>query len=288
MSNTVLDQKPIATKSKPFKKELSAKPILITISLLYLFLILFIPAFAVFYEAFHKGFSFFLESFKDSNFINAIKLSVIVVGISVPVNTVFGVSLAWLLARNKFWGRTFLLSLLDVPFAISPVVAGLMIVLLYGKNNLLGTMLENWGFKVVFAIPGMVIATIFVTLPFVVKEVLPVLEEIGTEEEEAGRILGASNWQVFWKITLPNMRLGLLYGILLTNARAVGEFGAVSVVSGNIMGRTLTLPLFVEQSYKNYQTEVAFGASALLAGMAILTLIAKEILGKKAGKRTLH
>jgi sulfate/thiosulfate transport system permease protein len=255
-----------------------AQPILIGIAVLYLCLVLFIPAIAVFYEAFHKGIGAFLEAAQSREFLEAVKLTVIIAAISVPLNTVFGLAIAWFLARNKFRGRALLMSIIDLPFAISPVVAGLMIVLLYGRNGWFGGWLEATGTKIIFALPGMVIATIFVTLPFVAREVLPILEEIGTEQEDAARILGANDWQIFWRVVLPNVRWGLLYGVLLTNARAMGEFGAVSVVSGSILGRTATLPIFVEQAYKNYQTEAAFSAAVILALLAAVTLILQEFL----------
>ena len=260
------------------------KPILIGIAVIYLFFILFIPAFDIFYEAFHKGFGTFFTQVQDRNFIEAVKLTLIIAAIALPLNTIFGLCAAWVIARNQFRGRTLLISIIDLPFSISPVVAGLMIVLLYGRNGWFGAILKEWGFKVIFSLPGMVIATIFVTLPFVAREVIPVLEEIGSDPELAAYTLGASEWQAFWRITLPNIRFGLLYGVLLTNARAMGEFGAVSVVSGSILGRTATLPIFVEQAYKNYQTEAAFSAAVILSFLAALTLIFKEILERKTKK----
>lgn len=252
------------------------QPILITIAILYLCLVLFIPAIAVFYEAFHRGFGAFLNAVQSKDFIEAVKLTLVIAAITIPLNTVFGLIIAWFLARHQFRGRALLMSIIDLPFSISPVVAGLMIVLLYGRNGWFGGWLEATGTKIIFALPGMVIATIFVTLPFVAREVLPVLEEIGIEQEEAARILGANDWQVFWRVVLPNVRWGLLYGVLLTNARAMGEFGAVSVVSGSILGRTATLPIFVEQAYKNYHTEAAFSAAVILALLAAVTLVLQE------------
>lgn len=261
----------------------SSKTILISIAIAYLLLVLFIPTAAVFYEAFHKGIEPFLTATSTREFHHAVSLTLIITAIALPLNTVFGLCTAWVIARNQFRGRALLISIIDLPFAISPVVAGLMIVLLYGKNGWFGSLLESIDFKVIFALPGMVIATIFVTLPFVAREVIPVLEEMGSDQEEAARILGANDWQIFWRVTLPNIRWGLLYGVLLTNARAMGEFGAVSVVSGSIMGKTQTLPLFVEHAYKNYQTEAAFGAAAILALLAVVTLILKEILERRTG-----
>ena len=265
-------------------KETSSKYkwLLISIALIYLFLILFIPAINVFYEAFHKGIEPFLKSFQDQDFISAIKMTLTVAFIAVPLNTVFGLCAAWSLARNRFPGRALLLSILDLPFSVSPIVAGLMIILLYGRNGWFGPWLEQANIKIIFALPGMIMATIFVTLPFVAREVIPVLEEMGSEQEEAARILGANDWQIFWRVILPNIKLGLLYGVLLTNSRAMGEFGAIAIVSGSILGQTATLPVYVEQAYKNYQTEAAFSAAVILALLGVLTLILKEILeGKK-------
>ncbi|MGB3190423.1 MAG: sulfate ABC transporter permease subunit CysW [Limnoraphis sp.] len=259
--------------------------VLITIALVYLMLILFIPALAVFYEAFHTGIGKFIEAASSRDFIHAAQMTLTIAAIVVPFCTVFGICTAWVLARHQFPGRTLLISLIDLPFAISPVVAGLMIVLLYGNNGWFAPLLDKLNIQVLFSLPGMVLATLFVTLPFVAREVLPVLEEIGIEQEEAAQTLGANDWQTFWRVTLPNIKWGLLYGVLLTNARAMGEFGAVSVVSGLIAGRTLTLPSFVEQAHKNYQDEAAFGAAAILALLAAVTLVLKEILERRTERK---
>ncbi|ACK71845.1 sulfate ABC transporter, inner membrane subunit CysW [Gloeothece citriformis PCC 7424] len=262
---------------------------LIFLAIAYLGLVLFIPAISVFYEAFHKGIDAFLEAASTREFYQAIKMTVIIAAISVPLNTVFGLCAAWVIARNQFKGRALLMSIIDLPFSISPVVAGLMIVLLYGdRNGWFGEWLVSHGIKIVFSLPGMVIATLFVTFPFVAREVIPVLEEMGTEQEEAGRTLGANDWQIFWNIILPGIRWGLLYGVLLTNARAMGEFGAVAIVSGSIIGRTATLPIFVEQAYKNYLTEAAFSAAAVLALLGLVTLVLKEILERHTHHRGTH
>jgi len=259
---------------------------LIGFMLLYLGLVLFIPAVNVFVQAFGKGIGPFLKTFSDRTFLNALKLTLLMAVICVPINTVFGLCAAWLLGRNKrFPGRAFLITLIDLPFSISPVVAGLMIVLLYGRNGWFGPFLEANNIKLIFAVPGMVLATAFVSLPFVAREVIPVLEEIGPEQEEAARTLGANDWQTFWRVTLPSIRWGLLYGVLLTNARAMGEFGAVAVVSGNIAGKTQTLPLFVEEAYKQYKTESAYAAAVLLACLAVVTMVAKVLLEQKTGRR---
>ncbi len=261
------------------------KGALIGFVILYLGLVLFIPALNVFVQAFGGGMGEFLNTFSDRAFLNAVKLTLLMAVIAVPVNTVFGLCAAWVIARHRFPGRTLLLSIIDLPFAISPVVAGLMIVLLYGRNGWFGPLLGAANIKIIFAAPGMILATAFVSLPFVAREVIPVLEEVGPEQEEAAKTLGAKDWQIFWRVTLPNIRWGLLYGVLLTNARAMGEFGAVSVVSGSILGKTQTLPLYVEEAYKQYHTEAAYTAATLLAGLAIVTLIFKEILERKTGKR---
>jgi len=258
------------------------KPVLISIALIYLGLLLLVPAANVFYQAFRNGVGAFFSNLTQHDFLNAVWLTVLIAAIVVPVNAVFGLCTAWALARNKnFPGRTLLLSIIDLPFAISPVVAGLMIVLLYGRNGWFGPWLQSADIKIIFALPGMVIATAFVTLPFVAREVIPVLEEVGSDQEEAARTLGAKDWQIFWRVTLPSIRWGLLYGLILTNARAMGEFGAVAVVSGNIVGKTQTLPLFVEEAYKQYQTQAAFSAAVLLAFLAVVTLVLKEILERK-------
>ncbi|MBW4471177.1 MAG: sulfate ABC transporter permease subunit CysW [Stenomitos rutilans HA7619-LM2] len=254
---------------------------LITLAVLYLTLILFVPALNVFIQAFSKGIGPFLSNLTEPAFQNAVRLTFIIAAIAVPVNTIFGLCAAWVIARHRFKGRAFVISILDVPFSVSPVVAGLMIVLLYGRNGWFGPFLDAHNIKIIFALPGMILATAFVTIPFVAREVIPVLEEVGTDQEEAAQTLGANNWQIFWRVTLPSIRWGLLYGVLLTNARAMGEFGAISVVSGNIASKTQTLPLFVEEAYKQYQTEAAYSAAVLLALLAVVTLIFKEILERK-------
>jgi sulfate transport system permease protein len=197
------------------------------------------------------------------------------------VNAVFGLCAAWAIARHKFPGRAIVLSIIDLPFSISPVVAGLMIVLLYGRQGWFGPWLQAHNIQIIFACPVMVMATAFVSMPFVAREVIPILEEFGKDQEEVARTLGANDWQTFWRVTLPSIRWGLLYGLILTNARAMGEFGAVSVVSGNIANTTQSLPLFVEDAYKQYETEAAFSAAVLLAFLAVITLILKEILERK-------
>ncbi len=274
--NPSLSKKKLASSDRPW-----VKFVLIAIAISYLALILFIPAANVFVQAFKSGFAPFLANLTQPVFLHAVQLTVIIALIVVPVNTVFGLCAAWVIARNQFRGRTLLISILDVPFAVSPVVAGLMLVLLYGRNGWFGPLLNAANIKIIFALPAMIIASAFITMPFVAREVIPVLEESGFDQEEAAKTLGASDWQTFWRVTLPNIRWGLLYGVILTNARVMGEFGAVSVVSGNIGGKTQTLPLFVEEAYKQYQTESAFAAAVLLAGLALVTLVLKEVLERK-------
>lgn len=272
---------------QPHKDIRSTKPkslapaILIGIAVAYLALILYIPALNVFVQAFSKGVGPFLSNLTRPDFVHAVKLTLMLAAIAVPLNTIFGLCAAWALTRRKFPGRAFALSIIDLPFSISPVVAGLMLVLLYGRQGWFGGWLQAHDINIIFAFPGMVLATAFVSMPFVAREVIPVLEELGHDQEEAAKTLGANDWQIFWRVTLPNIRWGLLYGLILTNARAMGEFGAVSVVSGNIAGKTQSLPLFVEDAYKQYETEAAYSAAVLLALLAVVTLILKEILERK-------
>ncbi|MFB2978199.1 sulfate ABC transporter permease subunit CysW [Microseira sp. BLCC-F43] len=269
-------------KTRTTRKQINWVPIvLIGVAIAYLALVLYIPALNVFYQAFKKGVGPFFSNLTKPDFLHAVKLTVMLAAIALPLNTVFGLCAAWAIARHKFPGRALILSIIDLPFSISPVVAGLMIVLLYGSNGWFGPWLQEHNLKVIFAFPGMVLATAFVSMPFVAREVIPVLEEIGNDQEEAAKTLGAKDWQIFWRVTLPNIRWGLLYGLILTNARAMGEFGAVSVVSGNIAGKTQSLPLFVEDSYKQYETEAAYSAAVLLALLAVVTLVLKEILERK-------
>lgn len=272
---------PPAKDAFPKKQRSWVPVVLIAIAIIYLAFILLIPAINVFVEAFSKGIGPFFTQMTQPNFVHAAKLTLFIALITVPVNTVFGLCAAWAIARNKFPGRALLLSIIDLPFSISPVVAGLMIVLLYGRNGWFGPWLQANDIKVIFAFPGIVLATAFITMPFVAREVIPVLEEVGFDQEEAARTLGAKDWQIFWRVTLPSIRWGLLYGVILTNARAMGEFGAVAVVSGNITGKTQPLPLFVEEAYKQYETQAAYSAAVLLTLLAVVTLIAKEILERK-------
>ena len=268
-------------KVKRQKKQSWVPAVLIGIAIAYLFLVQYIPAINVFFEAFKKGSRPFLSNLAKPEFLHAAWLTLLLAAISIPVNAVFGLCAAWAIARHKFPGRAIVLSIIDLPFSISPVVAGLMIVLLYGRQGWFGPWLQAHNIQIIFAFPGMVMATAFVSMPFVAREVIPILEEFGKDQEEAARTLGANDWQTFWRVTLPSIRWGLLYGLILTNARAMGEFGAVSVVSGNIANTTQSLPLFVEDAYKQYETEAAFSAAVLLAFLAVITLILKEILERK-------
>jgi sulfate transport system permease protein len=268
-------------KVKKPKQKSWVPAVLIGIVIAYLFLVEYIPAINVFFEAFKKGTGPFLSNLAKPEFLHAAWLTLLLAAVSVPINAVFGLCAAWAIARHKFPGRAIVLSIIDLPFSISPVVAGLMIVLLYGRQGWFGPWLQAHDIQIIFAFPGMVLATAFVSMPFVAREVIPILEEFGKDQEEAARTLGANDWQTFWRVTLPSIRWGLLYGLILTNARAMGEFGAVSVVSGNIANTTQSLPLFVEDAYKQYETEAAFSAAVLLAFLAVITLVLKEILERK-------
>ena len=254
---------------------------LIGIAVAFMTLMLVIPLISVFYEALKSGWQLYVAALTDHEALSAIKLTLITALIVVPINTVIGIALAWLLTRFNFKGKQFLTTLLDLPFSVSPVVAGLMFVALLGANTWLGGWLEYFGFQVIFAIPGIVLATMFVTFPFVAREVIPLMQSQGSSEEQAALTLGASGWQMFWRVTLPNIKWALLYGIILTNARAMGEFGAVSVVSGHIRGETNTMPLLVEIAYNEYNMTAAFALSSLLALLALVTLIVQQALTKR-------
>ena len=259
--------------------------LLIGIALLFLAVMLVIPLAAVFAEALKGGWRLYLASLSDPEALSAIKLTLITAAIVVPVNAVLGVAMAWLLTRFDFRGKQLLTTLLDLPFSVSPVVAGLMFVLLFGTHTALGGWLEAQGIQIIFAIPGIILATLFVTFPFVAREIIPLMQAQGDSEEQAALILGASGWQMFWRVTLPNIKWALLYGIILTNARAMGEFGAVSVVSGHIRGETNTIPLLVEIFYNEYNFVGAFALSSILALLAIATLAIQDILTKIQRKK---
>ena len=252
--------------------------LLIATAVAFLALFLVLPLAAVFVEALRKGIEPLLATYADEDTISAIWLTLVVAAITVPLNLVFGVAAAWAIAKFEFRGKSVLISLIDLPFSVSPVVSGLTFVLLFGAQGVFGSLLDAWDIKIIFAVPGIVLATIFVTFPFIARELIPLMQEQGTAEEEAALTLGASGWQTFLTVTLPNVRWALLYGVLLCNARAMGEFGAVSVVSGHIRGLTNTMPLQVEILYNEYNFVGAFAVAALLAGLALVTLVAKSIL----------
>jgi sulfate transport system permease protein len=252
--------------------------LLIAVALGFLTLFLFVPLAAVFHEALKRGWDVYLESIKDPDAVSAIKLTLIAAGISVPLNLVFGVAAAWAIAKFEFRGKSILLTLIDLPFSVSPVIAGLIYVLLFGAQGWFGDWLAEHDIKILFAVPGIVLATVFVTFPFVARELIPLMQDQGTTDEEAALTLGASPWRVFLTVTLPNIKWALLYGVLLCNARAMGEFGAVSVVSGRIRGLTNTMPLHVEILYNEYNYVAAFGIASLLALLALVTLAGKTFL----------
>jgi sulfate transport system permease protein len=255
-----------------------ARALLIAVSVVFLLLFLFAPLAVVFTEAVSKGFAAFLEAFSEPDAIAAVKLTLIVAAIAVPANLAFGLAAAWSIAKFSFSGKSLLITLIDLPFSVSPVVSGLVYVLVFGAQGLFGKWLSAHGLQIIFAVPGIVLATIFVTFPFVARELIPLMQEQGTVEEEAALTLGASGFRTFLTVTLPNIKWGLLYGVLLCNARAMGEFGAVSVVSGHIRGLTNTIPLQVEILYNEYNNVAAFALSVLLAGLALVTLGLKTFL----------
>ena len=257
-----------------------ARILLILLAVIILTLLLFLPLALLFTEALRKGWSVFLAALSDKGTRDAVFLTLLTAGICVPVNAVCGVAAAWAITKYRFRGRQFLLSLIDLPFAVSPVIAGLLWVLLFGAKGWFGPWLEAHDIKIIFALPGILLATLFVTFPFVARELIPLMESQGSDQEEAGVTLGAGGWQIFRRITLPNIKWGLLYGVLLCNARAMGEFGAVSVVSGHIRGKTNTLPLHVEVLYNEYQSSAAFACASLLALLALVTLVLKAGLEK--------
>ncbi|PQO94736.1 sulfate ABC transporter permease subunit CysW [Massilia phosphatilytica] len=251
---------------------------LIAVALIFLTLFLFVPLVAVFTEALKKGWDTYKEAVIDPDALSAIRLTFIAAGIAVPLNLVFGVAAAWTIAKFDFPGKSILLSLIDLPFSVSPVIAGLIYVLLFGSQGWFGPWLMDHDIKILFAVPGIVLATIFVTFPFVARELIPLMQAQGSEEEEAALVLGASGWKTFFKVTLPNIKWGLLYGVILCNARAMGEFGAVSVVSGHIRGETNTMPLQVEILYNEYNFTAAFAIASLLALLALVTLAVKTFI----------
>ena len=252
--------------------------VLLFIALGFLALFLLVPLAAVFAEAFRKGWALYLDAIVEPDALAAIRLTLLVAAIALPVNLVFGVAAAWAITKFQFRGKQFLITLIDLPFSVSPVVAGLVFVLLFGSQGWFGEWLQAHDIKIVYAVPGIILATLFVTFPFVAREPIPLMQAQGSEEEQAALTLGASGWQIFWRVTLPNIKWGLLYGAILCNARAMGEFGAVSVVSGQIRGLTNTMTLHVEILYNEYQYSAAFAVASLLALLALVTLVAKNVV----------
>ncbi|MBB4009827.1 sulfate ABC transporter permease subunit CysW [Allorhizobium taibaishanense] len=269
-------------RSPRFRRATTETPLvqalIIGLSLVFLSIFLLLPLIAVFSEAFRNGASAWFEALIEPDALSAMRLTLLVAVIAVPANMVFGIAAAWAIAKFEFRGKAFLITLIDLPFSVSPVISGLVYVLLFGSNSLLGPWFKSMGIEILFAVPGIVLATIFVTFPFVARELIPVMQEQGSGDEEAAISLGASGWQTFWRVTLPNIRWGLLYGVLLCNARAMGEFGAVSVVSGHIRGVTNTMPLHIEILYNEYNFAAAFAVASLLAGLALVTLVLKTAI----------
>ena len=260
--------------------------LVVSISITFVALMLVLPLGVVFWEAFRKGVSANLASFQYRNAIRAIYMTCLAAGIAVPLNLVFGIAASWAIAKFNFRGKSLLIALIDLPFAISPVISGLVYILVFGMQGWPGKWLEGYGIQVIFAVPGIVLATIFVTFPFVARELIPLMQEQGSEEEWAAISLGANGWQTFWRVTLPNIKWGVLYGVLLCNARAMGEFGAVSVVSSNIRGGTNTLPLHIDALYNDYNSVAAFAMASILALLGVITLIGKTLLERKLQQET--
>ncbi len=275
---------PEATFSDPTTESRLAKWVLIGVAMAFLALVLFMPLVAVFTEALRRGLGVALAAIAQRDALEAVQLTLLVAAIAVPLNLVFGVAAAWAIAKFEFKGKAFLITLIDLPFSVSPVIAGMVYILLFGAGSYLGPLLNSYGLQILFAVPGVVLATIFVTFPFVARELIPLMQDQGTGDEEAAISLGASGWQTFWNVTLPNIKWGLLYGVLLCNARAMGEFGAVSVVSGRLRGETITMPLQVEILYNEYNFVAAFAVASLLALLALVTLVLKALLERVYGR----
>ncbi len=287
MTATVLSRPPgVQQKILITQEALWVRWLLIGLALAFLALFLFIPLIAVFYEALKKGWDVYIAAITEPDALAAIQLTLTAAAIAVPFNLIFGIAAAWAIAKFEFRGKSILISLIDLPFSVSPVVAGLIYVLVFGLQGWLGPWLIERDIFVIFAVPGIVLATIFVTVPFIARELIPLMQAQGTEEEEAAVILGANGWQTLWYITLPNIKWGLLYGTILCNARAMGEFGAVSVVSGHIRGSTNTLPLHVEILYNEYNFAAAFAVASLLALLALITLALKTFVESRVAQQT--
>ncbi|WP_042165290.1 sulfate ABC transporter permease subunit CysW [Paenibacillus gorillae] len=263
----------------------SVQWVLIGIALLFLGLVVLLPLVSIFVEAFKKGFEVYRAAITEPDALSALRLTLMVAVIAVPLNTVFGVAAAWAISKFRFRGKNVLITLIDLPFAVSPVISGLIYVLMFGAQGFFGPWLDERGIQIVFALPGIVLATIFVTVPFVARELIPLMQAQGVQEEEAAASLGAKGWQIFWRVTVPNIKWGLLYGVILSNARAMGEFGAVSVVSGHIRGETNTLPLHIEILYNEYQFSASFAVASLLVMLAVVTLLVKALFEWKTARR---
>ncbi len=272
LRSKTIQQTPGSTTELPLVRWL-----LIALALAFLGLMLIVPVIAVFVKAFEQGLALYVKAITEPDALAAVKLTLLTVSIAVPLNTLFGLMAAWAIAKFEFRGRNFLITLIDLPFAVSPVIAGLIFVFLFGKPGIFGPWLAAHDIKIIFAVPGIVLATVFVTFPFIARELIPLMQAQGTAEEEAALTLGANGWKTFWHVTLPNIKWGLIYGVILTSARAVGEFGAVSVVSGHIRGLTNTMPLHVEILYNEYQFVAAFAVASLMTLLAIITLVVKNI-----------
>jgi sulfate/thiosulfate transport system permease protein len=258
------------------------KVLLIVVSVLFLATFLIVPVVSVLGYAFSRGFAVYLEALRAPDTLSAIRLTLTTAAIVVPLNTIFGVAAAWAIAKFDFRGKQVLITLIDLPFAVSPVISGMVFVLLFGRQGFLGPWMIDHGYRVAFAVPGIVLATMFVSFPFVAREIIPIMQATGTQQEEAARVLGAGGLQLFFRVTLPNIKWGLIYGLILANARAMGEFGAVSVISGHIRGVTNTLPLHVEILYNEYNFQAAFAVASLLACLAVVTLVLKTIVERRA------
>ena len=259
------------------------KALLIALAVAFMGVFLVVPLAAVFAQALEKGWAAYVAALTEPMALSALKLTLLTAAVAVPLNLVFGVAAAWTIAKFEFPGRNVLLTLIDLPFGVSPVISGMIFILLFGRQGLLGPWAQAHDLKIVFAVPGLVLATVFVTFPFVARELIPLMQAEGTDQEEAARVLGASGWQMFWWVTIPNIKWGLLYGVILCNARAMGEFGAVSVVSGHIRGKTNTLPLHVEILYNEYNFQAAFAVASLLTLLALVTLAVKTLIEWRTG-----
>ncbi|KMK76506.1 sulfate ABC transporter permease subunit CysW [Alkalihalobacillus pseudalcaliphilus] len=271
--------------SRALKEPTWVKWTFISIAILFLILFLVLPLVAIFYKAFEQGIATYLASITEPDALSAIRLTLLVAIIVVPLNTIFGIAAAWLVSKYRFRGKSFLVTLIDLPFSVSPVIAGLVFILLFSAHGLFGPFLMEQGWKIIFSVPGIILATLFVTVPFVARELIPLMQAQGTSEEEASVSLGANGWRTFLHVTLPNIKWGLLYGMILCNARAIGEFGAVSVVSGKIRGLTNTMPLHVEILYNEYQFTAAFAVASLMSLLALVTIFIKNMIEWKVNRQ---